>query len=1296
VSELERGLLVDTLRKKLLGPALGARERIPYPDYILGSLVPAGAENCARGEEADLSDIDEIITVETDGRRTDSDEPPVHSSRFEGQIPSSIGISFNVKSTNPSFTACVTWGTYSRVDESDEVERNPHCETLSADSVSDWENGRYSWHFGDVEVLARASSKVEGQWRMSVFLVNRKESHEARMQHRIFQPQIRIDLEEGTELLPIDNLGSGRPTDGEEAVLSALYRNRRGYARGHLVSAVWKDIDPARPAPGSQGHQEKSWPDGAELLDEPGQSRFSVPDLRTEFIPAYSILSPNLNKWPGFCEEEPELGAGKISETWSSVELSARLMPLVEGYSAWEEAVRTSLDNSLTDWQRETIIKNLDMCKEAAKRIRSGIELLAEDEDARHAFLFANRAIWQANGWSGWDFSWRPFQLAFILMNLRGVSDRNHKDRELCDLLWFPTGGGKTEAYLGLAAFVMAYRRRVCGIDQETGLELGAGVSVISRYTLRLLTIQQFRRATSMVTSCERLRCLQTDEGIGWRHPDSGVTGDHPWGRTRFSIGLWVGAALTPNKLLSKEYPRPGMPPIKAVNAIRGDGVSGVLESRRDLLSKDKGYPDQILNCPCCKEVLSLGPDDIPPGAKTTLHITTNYAPDQQAIFDHIQNHQNYEIDSLPLTTSIGTHHITTLAITTSNPTPPDNLDAAITDAFGAVGRLFSCFRPSRPGYLPVGSRRNPTDFSIVCPNPACDLNNGVKWSEQNVGHLRELSVVDGQSSMRCPIPAFTVDEQIYRECPSIVIATVDKFAQLSKNQHAGTMFGDVMGYSNSHGFYRDASAIRRWPDQASLDEFSAAAVDLQNTRLRPPDFILQDELHLIEGPLGTIVGLYEMVIKELCTTQNDLGPKYIASTATARSSESQILSLFGRDSRVFPPAGADIDDSYWSRHRNIEAGVLANSSLESHPTEEDPPGRLYIGLCSPGRSMKTLTVRVWSEAVRHVRQRQQEGADKEELDKLWTLVGYFNAIKELAGAKGLVEQDIPERMGGANIDLTELSSRVKSTELPGILEALEEKFGKEVVLTTSMFGTGVDVSRLGLMSMAGQPKTASSYIQATGRVGRSRGGLVLDLFRAGRPRDLDHFEFFSTYHRSLYRHVEPVSIQPFSPRAVDRVLGPAIVALLRQASHIGDTEVSPVWRDDVSGPFHWINADPSERDGLIRSISELITDHNRRQPPERRMDDSTLRYRVEAAITDWRRIANHHLLQRSDLVYHEVTLGKVAEKNVVLGSEGHSLRDLDQVYENSPNSMRDIEAMLNFQGRSDSIYFRPRRRGNV
>ena len=194
-----------------------------------------------------------------------------------------------------------------------------------------------------------------------------------------------------------------------------------------------------------------------------------------------------------------------------------------------------------------------------------------------------------------------------------------------------------------------------------------------------------------------------------------------------------------------------------------------------------------------------------------------------------------------------------------------------------------------------------------------------------------------------------------------------------------------------------------------------------------------------------------------------------------------------------------------------------------------------------------------------------------------------------------------------------------------------------------------------------------------------------MDLFRAGRPRDLDHFEFFSTYHRSLYRYVEPVSVQPFSPRAVDRVLGPAMVALLRQSQHIGDVEVSEAWRYDGAGPTHWNDIDYTNQELLILAISEIVLAHNSNQAPERRMPENTLRHRIENSISNWRRLANKYAGD-GELVYHENTLTSLPTKNVVLGSDGHALRDLDQVFENSPNSMRDIEAQLNFRGRYDYL----------
>src|SRR5690606_20031614 len=111
----------------------------------------------------------------------------------------------------------------------------------------------------------------------------------------------------------------------------------------------------------------------------------------------------------------------------------------------------------------------------------------------------------------------------FILMNLRSIVIPSEEDREVVDVIWFPTGGGKTEAYLGLAAFVILFRR----ISDPSS----RGTVVLTRYTLRLLTAQQYQRAASLICALEYLRRRNPVE-----------LGDHP-----FTIGLWVGSGLTPN-----------------------------------------------------------------------------------------------------------------------------------------------------------------------------------------------------------------------------------------------------------------------------------------------------------------------------------------------------------------------------------------------------------------------------------------------------------------------------------------------------------------------------------------------------------------------------------------------------------------------------------------------------------------------------------------------------------------------------------------------------------------------------
>ena len=327
-----------------------------------------------------------------------------------------------------------------------------------------------------------------------------------------------------------------------------------------------------------------------------------------------------------------------------------------------------------------------------------------------------------------------------------------------------------------------------------------------------------------------------------------------------------------------------------------------------------------------------------------------------------------------------------------------------------------------------------------------------------------------------------------------------------------------------------------------------------------PPDLVLQDELHLIEGPLGSMFGLYETVVDLLSSRVvggRSLAPKYIASTATVRQAEPQVKALFDRELMQFPPSAISAD------HRFFATGT------EVHPLDSSAPGRLYVAICSPGKGAQTPIVRNWSGLLLAAYERWQANPSAE-TDRFCTLVGYFNTIRDLAGALSLFRQDISERMNfraGANVRpldrWMELSSRADSLDLPTMLERLNvvSPICQDVVFATSMFGTGVDIDRLGLMVVHGQPKTTSSYIQATGRVGRQGGALVVTMFRASRPRDLDHYEFFTGYHRALYRHVEPITVAPFSPRARERGLGPLATILLRQSRLLSGNVVSPEWR---------------------------------------------------------------------------------------------------------------------------------------
>jgi hypothetical protein len=365
-------------------------------------------------------------------------------------------------------------------------------------------------------------------------------------------------------------------------------------------------------------------------------------------------------------------------------------------------------------------------------------------------------------------------------------------------------------------------------------------------------------------------------------------------------------------------------------------------------------------------------------------------------------------------------------------------------------------------------------------------------------------------------LPLVVIDEDIYANAPTLLIGTVDKFAMLPWRPEARNLFG-----------FRD------------------------NQRITPPELIIQDELHLISGPLGSMVGLYETMIEELCTT-NNIKPKIIASTATISRAKEQIHALYGRgihNVNIFPSQCLNAGDSFFAFEDN-------NSS-----------GRLYTGIfASALPSHATAQVRVISSLLQSVKSIAVESEILR--DPYWTIMTYFNSIRELGHAATLIRADIREYMNSiwirngikgderrfVNRDI-ELTSRINSSEIPEYLEQLSKpwtgvpsEYPVDICLATNMISVGVDIPRLGLMAVIGQPKTTSEYIQATSRVGRSQKGpgLVFTIYNCSKPRDRSHFEHFQEYHSRIYSKVEPTSITPFSAPARERALHAILIGLIR------------------------------------------------------------------------------------------------------------------------------------------------------
>lgn len=813
----------------------------------------------------------------------------------------------------------------------------------------------------DISVYSRSYGRDVTS--ITLMVINSKEGSPS-VENTLFQPELYIRSQDNPNLTFTEYL-SGRPrnmknsNDDEDESIILLYRNKKIYATGHGV-AVHYNID----------------------------SDTGIGEIHTDFMPEYEVPRSNFD-----IEEIKNISDRLLSmkNLCDKSDLDRRdkinlLEQFTDAYEKWLGSLENEL-NSLDEKFRNAANRHIKDSKTCLCRIKDGIKLLDTDDDVYTAFSLMNRAMMMQRVHSGKkerfpddsnipferidyskvkdeDASWRSFQLAFILMCLRSMRSPDSEDRDIVDLIWVPTGGGKTEAYLGLTAYTIFLRRLL-------NLSDSGGTTIIMRYTLRLLAAQQFIRASILICACEVIRRQK----------------EYKLGNEEISIGLWIGSTSTPNK-----------------NTEAKQCINELAKAYLNDLSEKKGKYNkfQLLKCPWCGTKLIKEVD----GKKTKGMWGYRY----------------------------------------SN------------------GKTIMC-----------------------CTEEECEF----------YDHL----------------PIHVVDDEVYRNLPTLLFSTVDKFAMMTWRKEVSKFF----------------------------------ALDYQNKN-KSPELIIQDELHLISGPLGTIVGLYETAIDAMCSHKG-IKPKIISSTATIRRAGEQCKGLYTREVKQFPPPGLNAENSFFIREISTKKA----------------PGRMYTGIMASGKTQTTLEIRLMAAILQKI---YLMDLPREIKDKYWTLVGYFNSIRELGKGSTLVDDDIKDAMRRLATRLAnryktrpvfsadELTSRVPSNLITKTLERLEVELSENniknkiypvnVLLASNMISVGVDVSRLSLMTIVGQPKLTSEYIQASSRIGRKYPGLVFTVYDGAKSRDRSHYEQFYSYHESFYRFVEPTSVTPFSDQARERALHAVLISMIR------------------------------------------------------------------------------------------------------------------------------------------------------
>ncbi|MGC4994170.1 helicase-related protein [Nocardia salmonicida] len=954
-----RADFVDYVRRQLVGPFDGPAEIIfdpPNRRYLMGTLFPRKAEFAGYVEQEGEAE-DESPTAGGGDESQFSDDPVSAANDF---LPASQGLSF--------FTTATELTVVARAAEYELLSGTAAVEALAAQEVRDGgpteeqdedprqksPGSRRVWRrnqMTEAKVVITADdtepqpiwgkkAEIHVRWReyphgnlVTVTLVNARsidsEHPKPGWEDILLQVEFDVSVDSAGELLEYPSVTMASH-DPEEQELRLMHREARVFAIGHGCSPEWREFDG------------------------------KVNGVRSEVMPTFVV--------PRVSAEGDSMRALDIAwladTSTDTADLVRELDAFVDPYAAWIEQVGAEAA-VLDDRYKDATVSVIKRLVRARDRMRAGVRVFAEHPDRAkliEGFRLANRAMLIQMRHSKKDLvgtrhprsaapdlptnypagaEWRPFQMGFFLTTLRGLVDPKDDDRNVVDLIWFPTGGGKTEAYLLVAAFEI-FRRRLLEGDK------GGGTAVVSRYTLSLLTAQQFQRTASTIAACEHLRRENPDR----------------LGDEQVSVGLWVGEATTPNRYVKAR---------EQFDELRDAGET----DDRFLLER----------CPWC------GTEIVP------------------------REHSDEDAD------------------------------------YGIV-----CTDQS---------------FKFHCPSSKCEFHT--------------------------ELPVRVIDDALYASPPTFLLGTVDKFAQLAWVPESGKLFGRANG-------------------------------------TLPPSLIIQDELHLLTGPLGTTVGLYEAAINLLCESDGR-PPKVISSTATIRRATAQINGLFGRPVDLFPPAGIDAGNSYFARE------------------DRTAPGRLYVGMMAQGHTFDTAVVHSGAALLQAP---VDLGLADDAQDAYWTVVAYHSSLRELGKTVTIARDDIQSRLGSLIVnrpkreyDVDELSSTVPRAQQPRLLERLNkpcsDKNSVDFLATSSMLSVGVDVPRLGLMLVNGQPKATAEYIQATSRVGRSTApGLVFDLFRATKPRDRSHYENFRGYHSALYRHVEPTSVTPYSPPSRDRALHAALVILVR------------------------------------------------------------------------------------------------------------------------------------------------------